>query len=258
MSAAITASPGRHRRRGRIPIGKACPYAQLTYLWDTPQDSGSAAGELLVAGDSLMTGYWNREAATERAMFRDASGTRFYRTGDYVRGNAQGDLVFLGRRDRQVKVQGRRIQLDEIESTLQKHFSSAEIACTRIKQDGADPFIVAAITGGAAVGNETSQAIGRDQLPLFIFERIFALEAPPQRTRQDRHDALTRCCRRMSKSALMLTREVIEGETSRMLRTPRRSKVAHILPSRLRSHRDGRSLALHPLAATARLGEVRA
>ena len=81
--------------------------------------------------------------------------TRFYRTGDFVRHNAQGDLVFLGRRDRQVKVQGRRIQLDEIESTLQKHFSSAEIACTVIKQDGADPFIVAAIAGGTRLGMET-------------------------------------------------------------------------------------------------------
>jgi acyl-coenzyme A synthetase/AMP-(fatty) acid ligase len=178
-----------------IPIGKACPYAQLTYLWEAPQDSGSAAGELLVAGDSLMTGYWNREAATERAMFRDASGTRFYRTGDYVRGNAQGDLVFLGRRDRQVKVQGRRIQLDEIESTLQKHFSSAEIACTVIKQDGADPFIVAAIAGGTAVGNgDEVKRLVEDQLPLFMWpERIFALEALPRNERgKIDYDALTR------------------------------------------------------------------
>jgi amino acid adenylation domain-containing protein len=178
-----------------IPIGKACPYAQLTYLWEAPQDSGSAAGELLVAGDSLMTGYWNREAATERAMFSDASGTRFYRTGDYVRGDAQGDLVFHGRRDRQVKVQGRRIQLDEIESTLQKHFSSAEIACTVIKQDGADPFIVAAIAGGMAVGNgDEVKRLVEDQLPLFMLpERIFALEALPRNERgKIDYDALTR------------------------------------------------------------------
>ena len=104
-----------------IPIGKACSYAQLSYLWDAPQPSAEA-GELLVAGDSLMTGYWNRSEATERAMYRDASGTRFYRTGDFVRHNAQGDLMFLGRRDRQVKVQGRRIQLDEIEFDLAEAF----------------------------------------------------------------------------------------------------------------------------------------
>ena len=177
-----------------IPIGKACSYAQLSYLWDAPQPSAEA-GELLVAGDSLMTGYWNRSEATERAMYRDASGTRFYRTGDFVRHNAQGDLMFLGRRDRQVKVQGRRIQLDEIESTLQKHFSSAEIACTLIKQDGADPFIVAAIAGADKPGNgDEVRRLVEDQLPLFMCpERIFALEALPRNERgKIDYDALTR------------------------------------------------------------------
>ena len=103
-----------------IPIGTACAYAQLSYLWDAPQ--AAEAGELLVAGASLMTGYWNRAEATERSMYRDASGSRFYRTGDFVRHNAQGELIFLGRRDRQVKVQGRRIQLDEIEFDLAETF----------------------------------------------------------------------------------------------------------------------------------------
>ena len=128
-------------------------------------------------------------------MYRDASGTRFYRTGDFVRHNAQGDLMFLGRRDRQVKVQGRRIQLDEIESTLQKHFSSAEIACTLIKQDGADPFIVAAIAGADKPGNgDEVRRLVEDQLPLFMCpERIFALEALPRNERgKIDYDALTR------------------------------------------------------------------
>ena len=140
-----------------------------------------------------MIGYWNRDEATERAMYRDAGGTRFYRTGDFVRHNAQGELIFLGRRDRQVKVQGRRIQLDEIESTLQKHFASAEIACTLIKQDGADPCIVAAIAGAAGSGDEVKRLV-EDQLPLFMWpERIFALEALPRNERgKIDYDALTR------------------------------------------------------------------
>ena len=174
-----------------IPIGRACAYAQLSYLWDAPQ--GAEAGELLVAGASLMTGYWNRDEATERAMHRDAGGSRFYRTGDFVRHNAQGELMFLGRRDRQVKVQGRRIQLDEIKSTLQKHFASAEIACTLIKQDGADPCIVAAIAGATRSGEEVKRLV-EDQLPLFMWpERIFALDALPRNERgKIDYDALTR------------------------------------------------------------------
>ena len=167
-----------------IPIGKACPYTQLSFLWDAPR-SGAEVGELLVAGDSLMTGYFNREEATARAMHRDERGTTFYRTGDFVRGSQNGDLIFLGRRDRQVKVQGRRIQLDEIESTLQKHLANAEIACTLIRCDGADPFIVAAIAGmGASENGDDFKRLVEDQLPLFMLpERIFAIDALPRNER---------------------------------------------------------------------------
>ena len=178
-----------------IPIGEKCPYAQLSFLWDTTGQTGAAAGELLVAGDSLMTGYWNREEATNRSMYQDASGTRYYRTGDFVCRNGRGDLVFLGRRDRQVKVQGRRIQLDEIESTLQKHLANAEIACTLIEADGADPFIVAAVVGGGVKANgDDVRRLVEDQLPLFMLpERIFALEALPRNERgKVDYDALAR------------------------------------------------------------------
>ena len=58
-------------------------------------------------------------------MYRDASGTRFYRTGDYVGRNAQGDLVFLGGATDRSRCRRRRIQLDEIESILQKRFTRA-------------------------------------------------------------------------------------------------------------------------------------
>jgi acyl-coenzyme A synthetase/AMP-(fatty) acid ligase len=178
-----------------IPIGRECPFARLSFAWDDAHRNDDAAGELLVAGSSLMTGYWNRVEATERAMHSDTDGTRFYRTGDFVRRNAQGDLVFLGRRDRQVKVQGRRIQLDEIESTLQKHFGGAEIACTLIRENGSEPLIVAAIAGTGAPGDgEEVKRLVEDQLPLFMLpERIFALAALPRNERgKIDYDALTR------------------------------------------------------------------
>jgi acyl-coenzyme A synthetase/AMP-(fatty) acid ligase len=177
-----------------IPIGKECPYARLSFLWDAPPHS-HAVGELLVAGESLMTGYWNRQEASNRAMYHDASGTSHYRTGDFVHRNHEGDLVFDGRRDRQVKVQGRRIQLDEIESTLQKHLANAEIACTLIRCDGADPFIVAGIAGAGSTENgDDFKRLVEDQLPLFMLpERIFAIDALPRNERgKIDYDALAR------------------------------------------------------------------
>ena len=168
-----------------IPIGKACPYAQLSYDWDSPRANGSSAGELLVAGESVMVGYWSRQEESKRAMHEDEQGRRFYRTGDFVRQNSRHELVFLGRRDRQVKVRGHRVQLDEVEITLQKHLPQAELACTLMKRESADPSIVVAVASPDAgeVENQV-RAIALECLPLFMVpEEVFAIEDLPRNSR---------------------------------------------------------------------------
>jgi acyl-CoA synthetase (AMP-forming)/AMP-acid ligase II len=77
----------------------------------------AASGELLAGGDSVMSGYWNRPEDTQRA-FVSLDGKRYYRTGDRVSQAADGNYLFLGRLDRQVKRRGFRIELGEIETAL--------------------------------------------------------------------------------------------------------------------------------------------
>jgi amino acid adenylation domain-containing protein len=167
-----------------IPIGRPCPYTRLTFVWDAAQGPGPRAGELLVAGGTVMSGYWNRQGETDRAMLAGDNGETYYRTGDFVYLNDRQDLVFLGRRDRQVKVHGRRVQLDEIEVTLQKHLSNSEIACILIKPDGRDPVVVAAIVGEATPDADHIRTVVADHLPLFMMpERIFAIDALPRNER---------------------------------------------------------------------------
>lgn len=106
-----------------IPIGKPCPYAELTM--------DPSSGALLARGESLMSGYWNRPQETEQA-FVSISGKRFYRTGDRVSLSQSGDYLYLGRLDRQVKRRGFRIELGEIEAALVRHgevLEAAAIAC---------------------------------------------------------------------------------------------------------------------------------
>ena len=106
-----------------IPIGKACPYAEV--MMDP------ASGQLLARGESVMSGYWNRPQETEQA-FTTVAGKRFYCTGDRVCLNESGDYVFLDRIDRQVKRRGFRIELGEIEAALLRHaevLEAAAIAC---------------------------------------------------------------------------------------------------------------------------------
>jgi amino acid adenylation domain-containing protein len=108
-----------------IPIGKPVPNMQAFVLNRhlLPAPPG-VAGELYIAGEGLVSGYWNRPDLTaERFVQAEFLGesVRLYRTGDLARWRPDGNLEFLGRADFQVKVRGYRIELEEIEAVLLDH-----------------------------------------------------------------------------------------------------------------------------------------
>lgn len=74
-------------------------------------------GELWISGIGLAIGYLKNELLTER-KFPIVDGKRYYRTGDRVRRTNSGDIEFIGRIDRQVKMHGQLIELEEIENVL--------------------------------------------------------------------------------------------------------------------------------------------
>jgi amino acid adenylation domain-containing protein len=82
-------------------------------------------GELYVGGASVARGYWRRPELTASRFLDDpfdaAAGARMYRTGDIVRFREDGSLDFVGRADGQLKIRGFRVEIGEIEQTLQGH-----------------------------------------------------------------------------------------------------------------------------------------
>ena len=62
------------------------------------------------SGAGVIQGYWNLPEPTSRAFRKDASGRRWYKTGDIVVETANGNYVYLGRRDRMVKRRGYRVE----------------------------------------------------------------------------------------------------------------------------------------------------
>ncbi len=116
-----------------LPIGTPIRQTQI-YIVDEqlrPTAPG-VAGELLVGGAGLALGYLNRpELTAERFIahpFDSTPGARLYRTGDRVRTRPDGNLEFLGRVDRQVKINGKRVELDEIEACIRSYPLVADVA----------------------------------------------------------------------------------------------------------------------------------
>lgn len=110
------------REERRVPIGEAAPHSRL-YLLDELRRPvpAPAAGELYVGGDFLAQGYAgvSSEERFEPDPFRGEG--RMYRTGDRARLDHDGQLYFLGRADRQVKLRGYRVELGEVEAALESH-----------------------------------------------------------------------------------------------------------------------------------------
>jgi amino acid adenylation domain-containing protein len=76
-------------------------------------------GELCVRGSSLALGYWDDREKTDKVFIQNPGNLKYfdriYRTGDYVLKNEKGEIIFLGRKDSQIKHMGYRIELGEIE-----------------------------------------------------------------------------------------------------------------------------------------------
>jgi amino acid adenylation domain-containing protein len=164
-----------------LPIGRPCPYA--TVAVDPP------TGELLVAGDSLMTGYWNRPEDTQRA-FVTVEDKRYYRTGDRVSPAPGGNYLFLGRLDRQVKRRGFRIELGEIEVALlsQKDILEAAAVAAEVNVDDSQmgtciTAFVRARSAGAVTLVEAKAHCARTLPPYMVPDRIVFVTTMPRGSR---------------------------------------------------------------------------
>ena len=106
-----------------VPIGKAIPNVELLILDDQQRIAPEGRdGELCIGGVCVGGGYLNRKELTEEKFIAHPSpekaGETVYRTGDRARLMPDGNLEYLGREDHQVKIRGVRVEVGEIENTL--------------------------------------------------------------------------------------------------------------------------------------------
>ncbi|MEC4091091.1 non-ribosomal peptide synthetase [Pseudoalteromonas rubra] len=168
-----------------LPIGRAMDNT-YAYVLDAQLNAlpQGARGELFVGGPCLATGYVNNptlsaERFIENPFYDPSDATspaRLYRTGDQVRYQNSGELMFLGRIDEQVKIRGFRVELGDISSQLQQitGVESAEVLCKAL---ATGPELVAYIKAenSAQLGallSDCERLLG-EQLPAYMVPAHF-------------------------------------------------------------------------------------
>lgn len=141
-----------------------------------------ADGELYIAGSGLARGYLSQFPVTATKFVANPfgpAGSRMYRTGDRGRRAQDGELLFAGRMDSQVKLRGFRVELGEIETRLAAH-PAVEVAVSLVRGELADAHIVAYVTTTAPVRPNDLRAYVSDSLPAHMVPtRITVLDRLP-------------------------------------------------------------------------------
>jgi natural product biosynthesis luciferase-like monooxygenase protein/amino acid adenylation domain-containing protein len=165
--------------RHRVPMGRPLPNVRLYVLdHDMQPVPPGVVGELYIGGICLARGYLQRPDLTAEAFVPEPfgqHGDRLYRTGDLCTHLNDGNIVYLMRRDHQVKLRGVRIELEEIEVALLAH-PDIDTAVAMVREDRpGDQVLTAYLLGAAArdIDRQELRSMLRRMLPEFMIPAAF-------------------------------------------------------------------------------------
>ncbi|QLD28124.1 non-ribosomal peptide synthetase [Micromonospora carbonacea] len=168
--------------RERVPVGRPLQRTSLHVLGpDLAEVPPGEVGELCIGGPGVALGYLGRPDLTaERFVTRPGDDGRLYRSGDLARRLPDGLVEVLGRRDRQVKVRGFRIELDEIELAITAT-GLADAAFAEKLGDGPQALLAVAVVPAAGRWDRTELARRlAERVPDYMVpSRWVPLDRPP-------------------------------------------------------------------------------
>lgn len=169
------------KAEGVTPIGKNIAETNL-YIVDerlNPVAPGEI-GELCISNPCLASGYLNQTELTEKKFignpFKDGRNDRLYRTGDLARQREDGNIVFLGRGDTQVKIRGQRLELGEVESALRKLPEVGDCVVLLAKDRQEDGYLAAyLVPAGSSIDVAAVRQHCRETLPEYMIPSVFTV-----------------------------------------------------------------------------------
>jgi non-ribosomal peptide synthetase component F len=158
-----------------IPIGKAIQNIQMHILKDGKLQPAGETGELCIAGVGLARGYLNRvELTNEKFAYPlPCKNIRVYKTGDLASRKKDGNILYHGRIDAQVKIRGIRIEIGEIEATLNE-FAGIESSFVEVKRPSENVvLLVAFYVSATELDNAELKEFMKARLPEYMIPNFF-------------------------------------------------------------------------------------
>lgn len=156
-----------------IPYGTAMPNQNMYVLNEFGEHSPiDVTGEVHIGGVGVALNYWRDEEKTQASYFTHPTLGRLYRTGDLGRWNIEGYIEFEGRKDNQVKLNGYRVELDEISAKITQ-IEGIEQALVRVQ----DNQVVAYLVCEKRIG-KTDEATFENQIDIVKIEQYIRDKLP--------------------------------------------------------------------------------
>lgn len=159
---------------GVVPVGYAVDDREMTLVNEDGIVQEEVLGEIQVRSKYCALGYWKDEQLTQQQFILHDDGSRTVKTGDWGLINTRGLLEFKGRRDGQVKINGFRVEIGEIEANIRAIAGVADAAVLVRNQDETSKIVAYIALQGAISLEEVKHKLA-DSLSAQMFPSFFYL-----------------------------------------------------------------------------------
>jgi D-alanine--poly(phosphoribitol) ligase subunit 1 len=165
---------------GILSIGKSMTSGEMIVINEGNQEVAvDERGELCLSGNQLTPGYWKNPEKNIESFFTDKEGKIFYKTGDICYKDSDGDFMYSGRLDHQVKVQGYRIELGEIEHHAVEFLKGQNAVALPCQNISDNTEIILVVEGEQYEKNELLNFLKSKMPSYMVPSKIFSVETFP-------------------------------------------------------------------------------